>query len=94
MIPEFISLFLLKSLLIPFSFFLFMLILNYKIFSEIAGHSGKYTSSCGFVQFIWLPKLFDIEIKTEDHDLHHSLLTFNYSKRFKIWDKMFNTYKS
>lgn len=91
-IPEIITLFILQSLLLKISSFQFILILNYKLFSEIAGHSGKHTNSCGFVQFIWLPKFFNIEILTEDHDLHHKLLLCNYSKRFVIWDKLFNTY--
>ena len=92
--PEIISLFIFQSVFFKISTFQFLLILNYKIFSEIAGHSGKHTKSCGFVQFIWLPKFFNIELVTEDHDLHHNLLLCNYSKRFKLWDKVFNSYKS
>lgn len=90
--PEMIALYILQSLFFKLSLFQFILILNYKLFSEIAGHSGKYTNSCGFVQFIWLPRFLNIEIRTEDHDLHHKLLLCNYSKRFVIWDKLFNTY--
>jgi sterol desaturase/sphingolipid hydroxylase (fatty acid hydroxylase superfamily) len=91
-IPEMITLYILHSLFFKLSGFQFILILNYKLFSEIAGHSGKHTNSCGFVQFIWLPRFLNIEIHTEDHDLHHKLLLCNYSKRFIIWDKLFNTY--
>jgi sterol desaturase/sphingolipid hydroxylase (fatty acid hydroxylase superfamily) len=71
----------------------FNMLLIYKTFIEISGHCGKYmypTSS--FTQFIWLPKLLQIELYTEDHDLHHSLNNCNYAKRFAIWDKVFNTY--
>jgi len=91
-IPEMITLYILQSLFFKLSLFQFILVLNYKLFSEIAGHSGKHTNSCGFVQFIWLPRFLNIEIRTEDHDLHHKLLLCNYSKRFVIWDKLFNTY--
>ena len=91
-IPEMITLYIIQSLFFRLSLFQFILIINYKLFSEIAGHSGKYTNSCGFVQFIWLPKILNIDLRTEDHDLHHKLLTCNYSKRFIIWDKLFNTY--
>lgn len=64
------------------------------MFIEISGHIGKRmhpTSS--FSQFIWLPKFFNIELYTEDHDLHHSHNNCNYSKRFSLWDKVFGTHK-
>lgn len=72
----------------------FNLILIYKTFIEISGHCGKcvYPTS-SFPQFMWLPKLLQIDLYTEDHDLHHSLNNCNYAKRFSIWDKIFNTYK-
>jgi len=72
----------------------FNLILMYKTIIEISGHCGKYLypTSC-FSQFVWLPKLLQIELYTDDHDLHHSLNNCNYAKRFSIWDKAFNTYK-
>ena len=73
----------------------FNLIITYKLFIEISGHIGKkiYPTSC-FSQFMWLPKLLEIELYTEDHDLHHSMNNCNYSKRFSFWDKLFGTYKS
>jgi len=77
------------------SYMQFHLLITYKMFIEISGHIGKkiYPTSC-FTQCIWLPKLLNIELYTECHDLHHSLTTCNYSKRFSLWDKMFGTYKS
>lgn len=73
----------------------FNIILIYKTFIEISGHCGKYVyPTSSFTQFIWLPKLLQVDLYTEDHDLHHSLNNCNYSKRFTIWDKVFNTYKS
>lgn len=90
--PEIITIFILQSIFFKFSLFQYILFLNYKTFIEISGHCGKKTKGCGFVQFIWLPKFFNIELITEDHDLHHTMLTCNYSKRFVIWDKLFGTY--
>jgi sterol desaturase/sphingolipid hydroxylase (fatty acid hydroxylase superfamily) len=82
-------------LLFPYiSLFLFNIILSYKSFLEISGHSGKKLYPNGsFIQFIWLPKILGITLYTEDHNLHHSLSNCNYSKRFSLWDKVFGTYK-
>lgn len=74
------------------SFFTFKMLSVYKTFIEISGHVGKIHNSSSFTQFVWLPKLLAIELKTEDHDLHHSLNNCNYSKRFCLWDKIFGTY--
>jgi sterol desaturase/sphingolipid hydroxylase (fatty acid hydroxylase superfamily) len=77
------------------SYLQFHYILVYKMFIEISGHLGKkmYPAS-SFSQFIWLPRILNIELYTEDHDLHHSLNNCNYSKRFSVFDKLFGTYKS
>ena len=72
---------------------MFKLIMTYKSFIEISGHSGKNPNGSSFVQFFWLPKIFGIELHTKDHDIHHILNNCNYSKRFSFWDKIFNTYK-
>ena len=82
-------------LLFPYlPLFLFNIILSYKSFLEISGHSGKKLYPNGsFIQFIWLPKMLGITLYTEDHNLHHSLSNCNYSKRFSLWDKVFGTYK-
>lgn len=72
----------------------FNALLIYKTFIEISGHCGKYSyPTPSFTQFIWLPKSLQIELYTEDHDLHHSSNNCNYAKRFSLWDKVFNTYK-
>ena len=72
-----------------------LMITTYLTHQEIGGHLGKrmYPTSC-FAQFIWLPRIFDIELYTEDHDLHHKQINCNFGKRFALCDKMFNTYKS
>jgi len=86
----------LSLLLIPtVSYFEFQLLMVYKMFSEISGHTGKILSPTGcFPQCIWLPRQLSIELYTEDHDLHHSLNNCNYAKRFSFWDKVFGTYNS
>lgn len=88
-IPTMLALSLTKNI----SYRQFNLILIYKTFIEISGHCGKraYPTS-SFPQLMWLPKLLQIDLYTEDHDLHHSLNNCNYAKRFSIWDKIFNTY--
>lgn len=69
------------------------LLLVYKEFIEISGHCGKrLRPTSSFSQCIWLPRILNIQLHTEDHDLHHSMNNCNYSKRFSLWDKMFGTY--
>ena len=75
------------------SLFQYKLLTVYKTFIEISGHSGKEYNGSSFTQFFWLPKFFNIHLKTEDHDLHHSANNCNYAKRFTIYDKIFGTYK-
>jgi sterol desaturase/sphingolipid hydroxylase (fatty acid hydroxylase superfamily) len=73
--------------------FQFHLLIVYKNFIEIGGHVGNVSfPTSSFPQCIWLPKLLQIELYTEDHDLHHSENNCNYSKRFSLWDKVFGTY--
>ena len=86
----------LTLILIPIkpSYFQYNLISVYKVYIEISGHLGKYIKSTSFPQFICLPKIFNIQLKVEDHDLHHSMNNCNYSKRFSLWDKIFGTYKN
>ena len=76
------------------SLFMYKLIMSYKTFIEISGHTGKKPNGSSFAQFFWLPKFLGIELNTKDHDLHHTLNNCNYSKRFSLWDKVFGTYKS
>lgn len=69
------------------------LLMNYKVLVEISGHCGKITNTSSFSQFIWLPKILGIDLHIKDHDKHHSDNNCNYSKRFSLFDKIFNTYK-
>lgn len=86
----------LTMMVLPFtiSLYEFMSITIYLTYQEIGGHLGKkMRPTSSFCQFIWLPRLLNIELYTEDHHLHHNLLFCNYSKRFALWDKIFCTYK-
>ena len=82
------------AILPQISYVQFTLIMTYKVFIEISGHIGKkmYPTSC-FSQCIWLPRSLEIELYTEDHDLHHTMNNCNYGKRFSLYDKLFGTYK-
>jgi len=91
--PMILSLYIFK-LFLNLSLFELSLIIIYKIIIEIAGHSGIISNpTTSFLQFIWLPKLLNMELYTEDHDKHHTLIYCNYSKRFSLWDKIFGTFK-
>lgn len=75
------------------SYITYNFIIIYKIFIEISGHTGKKMKTSSFPQFYWLPKILGIQLNTEDHDNHHKMINYNYSKRFKLWDIIFGTYK-
>ena len=65
----------------------------HKVHTEVAGHSGRdIPNTPAFQQFIWLPKHFNFELYTEQHDKHHTQNNCNYSKRFVLWDKVFGTF--
>lgn len=84
----------LAMFVIPLDKSQFMWATAYLTYQEIGGHLGKKMApTSSFAQCIWLPRTFDIELHTEDHDLHHSHFNYNYSKRFTLWDKVFGTYK-
>ncbi len=74
------------------SWFSFLLMVMYKTFIEISGHTGKEEKTSSFVQFIWLPRWLGIELNTHDHDLHHTRNNCNYAKRFSLYDKLFGTF--
>jgi sterol desaturase/sphingolipid hydroxylase (fatty acid hydroxylase superfamily) len=89
-IPTIIAIYCLPNI----SLFMYSMISIYKTYIEICGHTGKQTfPTSSFPQFIWLPKILQIELYTEDHDLHHTRNNCNYAKRFALWDKVFNTYQ-
>lgn len=60
---------------------------------EIAGHAGKRMFPISsFAQCAWLPRPFNMQLYTEDHDLLHQLSNCNYAKRLTLWDRLFGTY--
>ena len=91
MIPLLLT-YLIVSVFVDISNFQLLLILTYKTHIEIGGHCGKINKTVSFPQCIVLPKLFNIGLYTLDHNNHHSINNCNYSKRFILWDKVFNTY--
>ena len=72
--------------------FQFIIFLIYKTFIELAGHVGIDNKTPSFPQLNMLPKYFNIEMYSTDHYNHHTKFNYNYSKRFILWDKLFNTY--
>ena len=83
----------LTSFITPLSENQFFIFLIFKTFIEISGHAGTHIKNSSFIQCIWIPKLFGIELYSRDHYIHHEKFLYNYSKRFKLWDKVFGTYK-
>lgn len=78
-----------------FSLFELALLLSYKVFIEVAGHTGKSSRpTTSFPQCVWLPRALGIELATEDHNMHHIHVGTNFSKRFTLWDRVFGTYHS
>ena len=83
----------LTSQIIPFTQLQYCIFLVYKTFIEIGGHLGKEsTGLICFPQFVWLPKLFNIQLYSIDHYHHHTKINYNYSKRFMLWDKIFGSH--
>lgn len=79
----------------PLSAMELALLLTYKIFLEIAGHTGRKTApTSSFPQCVWLPRALGIELYAEDHALHHMKPGWNFAKRFTLWDKVFGTYRN
>jgi sterol desaturase/sphingolipid hydroxylase (fatty acid hydroxylase superfamily) len=78
----------------PLSSFEIALLVTYKIFVELSGHSGHISKpASSFPQCFWLPKILNIELYSEDHNLHHTKPDCNFSKQFSLWDKVFGTFQ-
>ena len=73
-----------------------LLAFSLKTYVEVAGHVGILDgNTTSFPQCVWLPRLFGIELHTRDHDLHHTHGgRHNFAKRFTLFDKLFNTYRT
>lgn len=79
--------------LIPIYELQFFTWIFHKILVELAGHSATDDNHSCFSQFIYIPRILDIDLNKADHFLHHISHKYNYSKRFSLWDKVFGTYK-
>ena len=67
-------------------------IMTYKVFIEISGHiSCSSNRRCSFPQCVWLPRTLGIELYADDHATHHVNARYNFSKRFALWDRVFDT---
>jgi sterol desaturase/sphingolipid hydroxylase (fatty acid hydroxylase superfamily) len=82
------------SQLIPTSQLFICVMMWYKTLLEVGGHLGKVTKANSFPQCIWLPRFVRIELKSEEHNIHHRNPMRNFSKRFSIWDKAFGTFEA
>lgn len=87
-IPSWLTFIVLSKFILQYSQFELVLLLHYKSFVEMAGHTGIHTNATSFPQFKWLPFV----LKTIDHENHHKYQKVNFSKRFKIWDLCFSTF--
>jgi sterol desaturase/sphingolipid hydroxylase (fatty acid hydroxylase superfamily) len=72
----------------------FFVWLWYKSLIEMGGHSGKSGKSSSFPQCVWIPRVFGIELYSQDHHMHHVYPNVNFSKRFSLWDKVFGTFRN
>ena len=71
------------------------LLLVYKTFVEVSGHSGKHVGNASsFPQCKALPSRLGIALYTQDHHTHHRNSKTNFSKRFTLWDRLFGTFHS
>lgn len=70
------------------------LFLTYKSLGEVNGHNGVASKGKSFPQFPILGFCTNICLEAADHHEHHRVLIGNYSKRFRVWDDVFGTYRS
>ena len=80
-----------SSIILPVSQYTLTTVFWYKAIIEVSGHTGKDTSS-SFIQCIYLPKILGIPLYSRNHNKHHIQPKVNFSKRFSLWDKVFNTF--
>ncbi|CEG37966.1 fatty acid hydroxylase [Plasmopara halstedii] len=69
------------------------LLLAYKSYVEVAGHSGLDVKGFSFPQMPLLNNLTSICSRVHDHEVHHTYPRWNFAKRFSLWDKVFCTFR-
>lgn len=80
---------------VPLNRWQFNLMTTFLTYQEVGGHLNKQMApTSSFAQCVWIPRILRIELHTEDHNLHHTKVICNFSKRFSLWDKVFGTYRS
>ena len=70
------------------------LLLAYKTYVEVAGHSGLNIKGFSFPQMPLLNNFTSICLRVHDHDLHHTRQRYNFAKRFSLWEKVFHTFRA
>jgi len=78
----------------PMAFYDWWVCHNYITFTELFGHSGVRLLTRPPSTNTWFLNLFDAELCTEDHDLHHRKgyrKSHNYGKQTRLWDRAFGT---
>lgn len=78
--------------IIPMDAYTLTVMFWYKSMQEIGGHTGKELKGSSFIPFVWIPRLLGIALTSRDHEVHHRLPGWNFSKRFSLWDRVFGTF--
>ena len=60
---------------------------------EFYGHAGVEHRGKNFGIAPWIPGWLGIELRAEDHQLHHMQADVNFSKRFSLFDRLFSTWR-
>jgi sterol desaturase/sphingolipid hydroxylase (fatty acid hydroxylase superfamily) len=73
--------------------FVWNVVMTDNVYIEMVGHVGKMVNGNDYLSiYSWIPYYHQIRLMPMDHDLHHSRNQCNYSKRFRLWDRVFGTY--
>lgn len=93
-VPSYLSIMMIHSILLyTFSNFEYEMLMTYKLFIEVGGHSGIQTRSYNCIPCAFIPELLNIVLHIRDHDYHHSTNpNKNFGKRFSFCDKLIGTY--
>lgn len=78
----------------PLGFYDWWICHQYVVYAELGGHNGVRLYASAPSTLGWLLKAFDVDIITEDHDLHHRTgyrKSHNYGKQTRLWDRVFGT---
>ena len=71
-----------------------MLIQNYVLLQEVQGHVGTLNYPViGPTLYPGVANRLGVDLCAEDHAFHHTNPKFNFSKRMRLWDEYFGTFK-